>query len=335
LLIALILSITSIGFVEAQDTKNADNFDNLVNTAILLSESAIYKANFDEASKYIQPSYFEQFNTFSDRHKIQLLIQQIRIQGFRNILFQSGSDSSEVHKGLLQLLSVAENLKDKNVIADYFRQFSESYRSTGNEDSASLYEKKALEIFNEIGNLGKVAEIRANQISRIHNDFQRKGEKEKILALIPKYKEEIIYSTPHSKYALAYNTRHLAQIHLKQTLNYQEALKLFEKSLSLRVEIGFKPFIPASYFSIGEVYSAMGNYEASIQMFKKSAETAEEMGFIRYQFSPNIQIGDIYLKKGNKELAKEFYQKALTSASKNNDSSGTKEALQKIKLVTN
>ena len=121
----------------------------------------------------------------------------------------------------------------------------------------------------------------------------------------------------HSKFALSYNTRHLAQIYRRQTNDYESSIKLFKQSLELRIELGFRPFIPASYSSIGDVYMKMEDYTRAIEFYSKSSELAEEIGFIRYQIYPIIQIGECYQNKGDTDIALGYYSRALKIAVKN------------------
>ena len=161
----------------------------------------------------------------------------------------------------------------------------------------------------------------------------KEDKKQEILELIPTYQKEIEYSKVYSEYALAYNTRHLAQIHRRQTFNYKEALRLFKLSLDLRIEIGFKPFIPASYSSLGDVYMKMGQNPEAVEMYTKSSEFAEEIGFVRYQLYPNIQIGDFYQENGQVDKAFEYYLKALKLATKNNFSIGIDQSIEKMRKM--
>ena len=135
--------------------------------------------------------------------------------------------------------------------------------------------------------------------------------------MIPKFREQIDFSAKHSKYALSYNTRHLANIYRIYDIEQREALKLYEESLNLREEIGFKLFIPASHYSLGLVYSNLEMYEEAIKAFKKSIELAEKINFVRYTILPYIELGNIYSAVDASEKAKEFYMKAIKAASKN------------------
>jgi tetratricopeptide (TPR) repeat protein len=252
-----------------------------------------------------------------------------------NTVYQSGSNSKENFLKLFELRPLIKETHDKNLAGDYFVAYSGAHSATGNKDSALYYENVALRIFEESGNLEKVARIRANQISAEHNQYLSQNKYEEVIALIPRYEQEIKFATEHSKYALAYNTRHLAQIHLNQTKNYNEALRLFKASLTLREEIGFRPFIPASYSSLGDVYAKIQQHEMAIEMYTQSATLATEIGFIRYRISPLLAIADIYLTLKKTEMAKEYLREALQIASDERQSAYLETIRKKIDQLEN
>ncbi|MEP5611606.1 MAG: tetratricopeptide repeat protein [Cyclobacteriaceae bacterium] len=330
-LFPLILMVSSLCKGVAQNPSTQD-FDGLVTTAIDLSEQALFEAKFGEALAYLDTLYFGKFDSFEADLQVQVCLQRQRVSGFRNLLFQVKNNREET---LAELLSYKpyENTFESSVKASYFLSLSSAYRSVGKLDASKHFGEKAMTMYTELKDLKKISEIRANEISRRHNALLREGKKQEILAMIPAYKEEIAFSTEHSKYALAYNTRHLGQIHRRQTGDLEEALSLFQQSLELRKEIGFKPFIPASYSSVGDVYLAMKNYEKSIEAYQKSSELAEEIGFTRYQLYPNMQIGNIYFEQRDKAKAKIFFQKALDNARQNNHEQGMLEAKRKLELL--
>ncbi len=330
-----VVSVTLILLLrpEAGLGQTASDFDQLIDTAVSLSERALYDAKFEDALRFVDVSYFEQFESFREGHKIQLTVQIHRVEGFRNLLFQLSSDRERQLQDLYALTAAAGSLDRKDVAAEYYLSMSSALRAAGRSDSSLVFEERSLELFHEAKDHKRVAEIRAGQISRRHIAFLNAGETEKILSLIPEYMEEISFSSNHSKYALAYNTRHLAQIHRRQTGNLVESLKLFQQSLELRQEIGFKPLIPASYSSIGDVFLAMNDHENAIEAYKVSCELAEEIGFVRYQIYPNIQIGDIYFEQDNRPQARKHYQKALDYATKNNNQNEMDRASEKIESL--
>ncbi len=260
----------------------------------------------------------------------------MRIQAFKSNLYHQKTNPDKLLTKLLELGAQIINVTDKNILADYFTLLSSGFQATGTRDSAIYYNDKAMGYYEEIGNFGKVAQIRGSKISRLQNSIKVKNDREKILQLIPKYETEIEYAGKQkNKYVLAYNTRHLAQIYLNQTNDFKKAMKLFKTSLQLREEIGFKPYLPASYSSVGDVAYKMSDEKLAVEMYKKSISLAEKIGFVRYQFHPRIKIGDIYKTNGNHKQAEKFFNEALASALKNGYQTGVDEANKKIDNISN
>ena len=110
----------------------------------------------------------------------------------------------------------------------------------------------------------------------------------------------------------------------------KKALNFYQQSLALRQEIGFKPFIPASYFSLGLVYANLGMQELAIEAFTKSIEHATEIQFVRYQCDPYLNLGNLFLSKKNIKKAREYYSKALNIATLHNYSKGIDAASKKL-----
>ncbi len=313
---------------------NSNNFDALVKNAIELSEQALYNATFDEAHLFVDSSYFENFSAYANKHKIALTVQSIRIQSFKARLRQLSFNSDKHLSNLLDQLPNVEKLDDELVKAKFFTMLSALYRSK-DFDLCILYEKRALDIFRKKADYKSVAELQATQASRELDSYFRDNKKEEAISMIQRFREEIKFSTKYSKYALSYNTRHLANIYRIYDINQKEALKLYKQSLSLREEIGFKPFITASYYSLGIVYFNLGMQEAAINAYNESIKHAKKVRFVRYECNPYLNIGDIYLTKENKEKALEHYLRALKSASLNNYVKGINNAIEKISNIKN
>ncbi|WP_242158724.1 tetratricopeptide repeat protein [Aestuariivivens sediminis] len=307
--------------------------DSIVTLTLNLSDRALYDARFEEAKNMVNLSYFKNFKDYKIEHGVLLTVQKLRIDGIANNVFNKRTNHRENLNTLLNFLPDSNKIEDTEVLGQLYFALSQAYRSNNIIDSSLIYHDKSLQIFEDHGNFEKIAEIRAYDTSVKHNMLLQRGDKAKILELIPEYEKEIKARKHYSKYILAYNTRHLAQIYRRQLLDYEKALQLFKWSLELRLEIGFKPYLPASYSSLGDVYMKMGEDKLAIAMYTESCELAEEIGFIRFQSYPNLQIGDIYLNTQKPEKAYKYYLKALKLASKNNFSLGIDQSIERIEKL--
>ena len=318
---------TQLALTQQADINKLDSF---VENTITLSEQSLYDASFDDALHFVEPTHYEKFSTYESKHEISLIVQHIRVQSFRARIHQLIFNNDEQLGKLLGLLPRAEGIEDEYVKAKFYTLLSNLY-SRKDIDSCVIYENKAHDLFTKLGDLTSLAVLQATRISRDLSICIRENNKEGALALIPRFREEVEFSSKHSKYALSYNTRHLANIYRIYDVDQTEALSLYKQSLALREEIGFKPFIPASYFSLGEVYVNLGMYESAIDAYNKSIETAENIQFVRYTILPHVKLGDLYTATGKNDKAKDAYAKALNTASKNSYSEqGINDIIDKI-----
>lgn len=324
--------LAQLSVVKYGDNQNV-HIDSVVAQAISVSEASLFDARFSDAQTAVRISQFRDYPGYGMKHELALAVQSLRAVGFTNRIRNVGPNDSANFDRLIELLPSAQQVDDKQVRADYYRSLANVCWTLGKSDSAALFEDSAMSLFEEVGDLAKVAELRAGKISRLHVQLSRAGKREETLALIPKYTNEIEFSEAHSKYALSYNTRHVAQIHLTLTHNYQEALRLFKESLALREEIGFRPFLPASYSSLGDVYTKMDMCDSAIEMYLESVKLAEEIGFHRYRTTPLVKIGDCFMDQNNRETALEFYKKAQNVAESIGYPEGAKQAPDKIKAT--
>ena len=311
-------------------TSQVPDFENYISASLDLSEQALFDARFDEAFHYIDDDHFQKFEAYNAGHRALLAIQSARVGSFKARLYQSPYASGEHFMTLRGMLATVENLDTEYIKADYFVSLSSFYRSR-NLDSCIYFENRALEIFANLQDDKSAAELRATRIFRMLDTFFSKDMKSEALELIPAFREEIEFSSKHSKYALAYNTRHLANIYRIYEGDLAEALRLYQQSLSLREEIGFRPFIPASHYSVGETYLAMGKTDLAIQAYTRAVKYAGEVGFVRYTITPLIRIGDAHAQAGNAASADRYYRDALVAAAAGNYSAeGIDNLLEKL-----
>ncbi len=321
--------------LQAQTVTQQEEFDGFVSKSIALSEKLIYQADFEEAQKYVRLSFFETFTLYKRKHKIALISQDARVQIFKNRIYQNTPNQKKVLGQVLNMLTSARKLDDKAVYANYMYTLGMAYLYNSDRDSAGYYYREALKVYQEFGDDYSAAKARAWLTWVANSKLNSEGIAEKIIGLIPVYQEEIEFATKTgNKMALSYNTRHLANIYLYQLQDFDKALELYQYSLSLREGLGFRPYLPASYSSIGDVFSKKGDIEKAIEMYFKSIQKAEEIKFIRYLFHPRIKIGDIYQMEGKIEKAKTLYLEALKVASLNKYLTGIEEAIEKLSNLT-
>lgn len=328
---ALLCLILTGSIANAQSEPLSENFDAWVKSSLALSEQALFAAQLDDAARFSNIASLETSSLLQPVHRIALTLQGLRVQAFRRILYLEKYKGEPVLEILEKLKPSLAEVKDNNILGEYYVALASALYGAGMADSAKTCQQQAKAYFQSAGNIKKVAQVRGNEISRLQNRLRAAGKKDSLLALIPAYEKEIAFAKAcDNKYVLAYNTRHLAQIYRRHTDQLDKAMALFQTSLELRKEIGFRPFIPASYSSIGDVAVRMGDDKKAIAMYEKAAAHATEIDFIRYQVQPHLDIGDIYLAQKNFTAAKKHYGVALKTASEKNYQAGIDTALTKL-----
>ncbi len=328
---ALLCLLLAGSIAHAQSEKLSEKFDAWVKNSLALSEQALFAAQLDDAARFSDIASLEASSLLQPAHRVALTLQGLRVQAFRRILYLEKYEGEPVLEILEKLRPGLAAVKDNNILGEYYVALASALYATGMPDSAKACQQQAKAHFQSADNIKKVAQVRGNEISRLQNRLRAVGKKDSLIALIPAYEEEIAFAKAcDNKYVLAYNTRHLAQIYRRHTDQLDKAMALFQTSLELREEIGFRPFIPASYSSIGDMAVRMGDDKKAISMYEKAAMLATEIGFIRYQVQPHLDIGDIYLATKDVTAAKKHYSVALKSASEKNYQAGIDAALMKL-----
>jgi len=328
--------ISNSNILNAQELNQKEELDSIVNSSINISEQYLFNADFEEAGKYLNLEYFKGFKNFSSFHHISLITQISKIQLIRNTVYQKTSENKIIHQNILDLLPLIINLEEGSVYGNYLFRLGSAYLNNSERQKGISYYEKALKVVTEAGDLKSAAGIRVTTILMKLNKYRETKDKENITSLIPEFEQEIQFSLESgNQIAYAYNTRHLGSLYLNDLKNYQKAYELYDKSLKIREEIGFKPYLPASYSSIADLLVHLKDDDKAIEMYHKSIDLAEKIGFVRYQFHPRIKLGDIYKKKNDLKKAQDYYKEALKSASKNQYLSGIDEALKKLDDLKN
>lgn len=320
----------------SQTAKNDASFERLFGDALLLARSSFYEGKFAEAENYLQLSYFEKFESFTDDQRILLMSRLSEIQIFKRSLQQSGIEFPVILEEMQNLSVTAKASKNTGLLAGYYSSLARAYLYNAYGDSALHYFKESQTLYEDLGDNYNAAYQRAMQMMINQGRHIRAKAADELVSMITDYEEEIEFAgTAKNKMALAFNARHLGRIYLEQLQDLDEAYRFYEHSLRLREEIGFRVYISPSYFSLGEILVEKGNTEEAIAMFEKSLQVAEEVHFVRYLIRPRIKLGNLYLKTGNREKANEYYEAALKAASINQYMPGIDTALQKLAEMHN
>mgnify|MGYP002621258561 FL=1 len=107
--------------------------------------------------------------------------------------------------------------------------------------------------------------------------------------------------------------RHLAFYALMQG-KLDDAAQYALQALELRVNSGFKPYLPFDHLLLGEIRFKAGDLEAAETHAAKAHALADAMGYGRPAASALVMLGDVLAKQGKADQAKERYHAALAAA---------------------
>jgi len=128
----------------------------------------------------------------------------------------------------------------------------------------------------------------------------------------------------------ALNTQGVA-FYLKS--EYNKALELNEKSLSIREEIGDKTGVAKSLNNIGAIHKNRGDYTKALDCYKKSLKIFEELNDQKGIAGSLNNIGLIYEARGDYMQAINFQTRSLKLKEKIGDKHGTSSSLNNIGAI--
>ncbi len=172
-------------------------------------------------------------------------------------------------------------------------------------DSAIFYHEKAIAMIQPNFDSLKVG----NAYQLLANVHLTKGELESatsgyIQAL--DYFENIGAEVAASK---VYNNLGIVSIYLR---DFDEALKYFEQSLGIKLQLNDKKGVAATYNNMGTVaYSYLNDSSLAVEYFKKSVAIKREIGDVVGAATTEVNVGHLLLKSGNESAALNQYRKAI------------------------
>ena len=114
---------------------------------------------------------------------------------------------------------------------------------------------------------------------------------------------------------------------------YETAMEFYQRSLTIRQEIGDKSGEGRTLNNISQVYDARGDYETALEYLKRSLTNMQEIGDKFGEGATLNNIAGIYHARGDYETAMEFYQRSLTIRQQIGDKSGEGTTLNNISQV--
>jgi tetratricopeptide (TPR) repeat protein len=115
--------------------------------------------------------------------------------------------------------------------------------------------------------------------------------------------------------------------------DYSVAIEYYDRSLTIREEIGDKKGIANSLNNIGNVYRAQGNYSIAIEYYIRSLLIKENIGDKKGIAASLNNIGIFYYELGDHMRAIEYYDRSLTIKEEIGNQKGIASTLNNIGII--
>lgn len=333
--IIFILNLFCSGILFSQTAiKSEDDLNNYVKdfaeNMLQISEYYYYNSQLNDADKILESAVKITNQIDSKFYSAQLLIQKAKINSINSFITNNSYEQS-----INELNTVINFCKELN----YIKLLGDAYNYLG----FTLYAQK----YNH--NIGSYEEALKylNDAKKIRNDFydlrgltetyiykgiviERLGDNDSALSLYNKANE--ISKSNNFKLEQSYAARHIAFIK-SYNRDYKSALELFQKSLILREEIGYKVYLPFSYLSVGNMYSELNNNNEAEQFYLKALNSALQNGAERVVVLCRMSIGDLFITQKQFEKANAEFEMAKNISEKINFKRGVDYSNEKLALI--
>jgi two-component system sensor histidine kinase/response regulator len=222
-----------------------------------------------------------------------------------------------------QQLALSLKLNFRKGIAYGYLNRAIFYRSSGELDSALVYDKKSLPVMIETGN--KKGE--GSCYSNIGMTLMYQGNLKEALTYM--FKGVAMKAEIGDKKGMAIGYNNIGIIYLTQA-NYPEALTYQLKSLKIREALKDKIGISASYINIGNIMLAQRKADEALLYYRKSLKICEELNNLMGIGTANANMGNIYLERKNYRQARICFYKSLKAREQIDDKRGLAEVYNNI-----
>ncbi len=250
-------------------------------------------------------------------NKCEMVVNISRLLGNKELEIDYQIKNGKIlgHKGIWdkateffsEALKIAEDLVDKDRIANCNATLGEHECFKGNYKKATSYLERALKIYKELNDEEGVGRI----IFDIGTVYSFLGNNDRAMEYYEKSLK--IFESINSKKGISLLTANMGSIYKFQG-QYQKSLEYYEKSLKIFKEIGNKLHITQILQNIGTVYSDKGDFDKASEYYTDSLNISKELGFKEgiSQVTSNMGFIFRYIKQYQKAL--EFYDKAINIA---------------------
>lgn len=298
-----------------KDPKDQNSEVMALNNMAILSSNL---GNVDQSINYWERTYELAKTKGYAQYMLDALINLSSLYSQLNNLEESSSYFEKY-------LSLSEQVGNLETIANSYIGIGELQVKLGKFDKAREYLGKALDVYskaNDINGLGKVNLLIASTYQKQENYYNA----------LDFYNAniDIIDSLDKKNQAATYQGK---AENLRLQMQYEQAIILFQKALSLWADLDNNPQVSVCYNSLGLIHEVTGNLPNAVANYENALSIADESGNREAIAAVSNNLGVVYRQLGDLSKALESYQRALTFYLELNNNEGASYSYNNMGII--
>ncbi|MFC2079141.1 hypothetical protein ACFLSZ_04090 [Candidatus Bipolaricaulota bacterium] len=295
------------------DCRECDLHRQLFDSCLLLARTLMYDTRYDDALSVVESQHLRQWPgnaPLGNLFEIEILEAEILQRKHRD----SGIDQEPVMVLIDDLksrtLESGECLCLGQLLKVKAKAIMERELAAGRSYDAALKPlERALELFEEAD--GKVGIAQALFSVGLVYEFRREsGPEDKAKAAKYHTNARQLAADIGDRRIQSYAARHLAGVRHYQS-DVEDALALYEESLALREQLGYRGLLPGAYDAVAAIHLEMGHLDEAQGFIQQTKRWSLEKGFQRYVLLAELRAGEVLEKQGHIAESIEHYTEAL------------------------
>lgn len=204
----------------------------------------------------------------------------------------------------IRALNLFEEIGDKEGIARSYANIGLALYAQSQYKGALQYHKKALEIRKSLGDKETIADSYTS-IGIVHHNLGEYSD-----ALFYQLEALKIREKLNNKKAIALSDNYLGNIY-RSLRFYDKALECYQKALLLYEQVDEKLGVAIASNNVGQIYASRGENKTALQYFQRSLEVYNNLGNRYNRVITHNFIGKVYQDLTDYTLARTYYTNAL------------------------
>ncbi|HUU30073.1 MAG TPA: tetratricopeptide repeat protein [archaeon] len=234
----------------------------------------------------------------------------------------------EIYNKALRLVDQEAENRFKKIRAMLYNSIGLSLMKAFKLEESLEYFSQALNLAHSIGDLKTELQVRIN-MGVVANDMGRNKEALQMLTE-QLYMLEMLVGETRELAALEFN---IGESHMFME-NYAEAEPRYRRALDIGERVGYKEFVVATRYNLGEVLHTLKRPEEALEVLEPGYGMAVEGGWDLQRMDLANLLGEIHREAGRFSKAGEYHEQALDLGRKLEDEFGTSWALRNVALDT-